>query len=478
MNFRMVRYVLGLILILGAVLMTPSLLVSIIYKEISGVAILAAMLLCAAAGLILRAHPPENRSMQAREGFVIVALSWIVLSAFGALPFFFSGAIPSYIDAYFETVSGFTTTGASILTEIEAMPRGLLFWRSFTHWIGGMGVLVFVMAILPIGGGTNIYMMQAESTGPSVGKLVPKVRTTAMILYRLYLTLSAAMLIFLLLGGMPLYDSLITVFGTAGTGGFHITGASMADYSVYLQGVTTIFMVLFGINFTFYYLISQRKFRDAFHMSEVRTYLIIILVSVLLIAVNIYSLYGNVFETLHHSAFQVATIITTTGFATTDFDLWPMFSRTILVLLMFVGACAGSTGGGMKVQRIMIIGKSVKRDLNVIAHPRHVETIRIDGRTVDDSVTRQVLIYLAAYFMIFVGSLLIISLDDFNFTTNFTAVAATLNNIGPGLSLVGPTGSYAGFSALSKLVLCFDMLAGRLEVFPMLVLFSKDTWAK
>ncbi len=478
MNFRMVRYVLGLILILGAVLMTPSLLVSIIYKEISGVAILAAMLLCAAAGLILRAHPPENRSMQAREGFVIVALSWIVLSAFGALPFFFSGAIPSYIDAYFETVSGFTTTGASILTEIEAMPRGLLFWRSFTHWIGGMGVLVFVMAILPIGGGTNIYMMQAESTGPSVGKLVPKVRTTAMILYRLYLTLSVAMLIFLLLGGMPLYDSLITVFGTAGTGGFHITGASMADYSVYLQGVTTIFMVLFGFNFTFYYLISQRKFRDAFHMSEIRTYLIIILVSILLIAFNVYSLYGNVFETLHHSAFQVATIITTTGFATADFDMWPMFSRTILVLLMFIGACAGSTGGGMKVQRIMIIGKSIRRDLNVIAHPRHVQKIRIDGRAVDDSVTRQVLIYLAAYFMIFAGSLLIISLDNFNFTTNFTAVAATINNIGPGLSLVGPTGSYAGFSVLSKLVLCFDMLAGRLEVFPMLVLFLKDTWSK
>ncbi len=478
MNLKMIRYVIGLILFLGAVLMLPSLIVSIIYQEPSGWSIFAAMLLCGAAGFLLHLRPPKDRTMHAREGYVIVALSWVVLSAFGALPFVFSGAIPSYLDAYFETVSGFTTTGASILTDIEAMPKGLLFWRSFTHWIGGMGVLVFVMAILPVGGASNMYMMKAESTGPAVGKLVPKVRTTASILYRLYLSLSVAMLVFLLIGRMPLYDSLITVFGTAGTGGFHITADSMGCYSTYLQNVTTIFMILFGINFSAYFLIIAGKAKDALHITEVRVYLAIILVSIVLISINAFGMYGNVFETVQQSAFQVATIITTTGYATTDFDLWPMFSKSILIVLMFIGACAGSTGGGMKVQRVVILGKQVKRELDVIAHPRHVEKMRLDGHAVDDGVIHSVLVFLAAYFAIFVASLLIVSLDDFDFTTCFTSVAATLNNIGPGLSLVGPTGNYSGFSALSKIVLSFDMLAGRLEVFPMLVLFSRNTWRK
>ncbi len=478
MNLKMVRYVVGMILILGAILMVPSLFVSIIYREPSGWAIFASMLLCGLAGFLLHLHPPENRSMHEREGFVIVALCWIVLSAFGALPFVFSGAIPSFLDAFFETVSGFTTTGASILTEIEAMPKGLLFWRSFTHWIGGMGVLVFVMAIFPMGGASNMYMMKAESTGPSVGKLVPKVRTTAGILYRLYLTLSFAMLVFLLLGRMPLYESLITVFGTAGTGGFHVTSESMACYSVYLQIVTTIFMVLFGVNFSAYFLILERKAKEAAHLTEVRTYFIIILISIILISINVFSMYGNVFETVQQSAFQVATIITTTGFATTDFDLWPMFSKTILIILMFIGACAGSTGGGIKVQRVVILGKSIKRELDVIAHPRHVEKMKLDGHAIEETVVHSVLIFLAAYVVIFVGSLLIVSLDNFGFATSFTSVAATLNNIGPGLELVGPTGNYSGFSVLSKIVLCFDMLAGRLEVFPMLVLFAKNTWTE
>ncbi len=478
MNYKMIRYVVGWILILGAALMALPLLVSVIYRESSGIAILVSMILCGAAGLLLRARPPKDREMHASEGLVIVALCWVVLSAFGALPFVLSGAIPNYIDAYFETVSGFTTTGASILTDVEVLPKGIAFWRSFTHWIGGMGVLVFIMIIVPLGEGTNMYMMRAESTGPSVGKLVPKVRTTASILYRLYLALSVIMMALLLIGGMSLYDSFITMFGTAGTGGFHVYADSMGGFSPYLQNVTTIFMILFGVNFTAYYLLWQRKFRDVLHMSEVRTYLLIILISIIVISINASGMFSSVGETIRHSAFQVATIITTTGYATTDFDLWPMLSRMILVLLMFIGACAGSTGGGMKVQRIMILGKSVGNQLDVIAHPRHVKKIKMDGRVVEDSVVQTVQVYLAAYLLIYAVSLIIIALDNLNFTTSFTAVAATLNNIGPGLSLVGPTGNYAGFSALSKIVLCFDMLAGRLEVFPMLVLFSKETWRR
>ncbi len=477
MNFKVVRYVVGWILVLGAVLMLPSLLVSLIYGEQSAaLSLLAGMLLCAAAGLIIKARPPKDRTMHAREGLVIVALCWIILSAFGALPFVFSGAIPSYMDAFFETVSGFTTTGSSILTDIEALPKGLLFWRSFTHWIGGMGVLVFVMAILPLGGASNMYMMKAESTGPSVGKLAPKVRTTATLLYGMYLAMSVFMLILLLLGRMPLYDSLITVFGTAGTGGFGVRGDSMASYTVYQQSVTTIFMILFGVNFTAYYLLFQRRFRDVLHMTEVRTYLIVILVSIVLITVNVSGMFDSILEAFQQSAFQVGTIITTTGFATTDYELWPAFSKTILVLLMFIGACAGSTGGGIKIQRILICGKAVKKELDVIAHPHHVKKMKFDGHAVEEGVVRTVLVYLFAYVLIFAGSLLIVSLDNFDFTTNFTAVAATLNNIGPGFGMVGPTGNYSEFSILSKIVLSFDMLAGRLELFPMLVLFSKNTW--
>jgi trk system potassium uptake protein TrkH len=361
---------------------------------------------------------------------------------------------------------------------VEALPHCLLFWRSFTHWIGGMGVLVFVMAILPLTGGSSMYLMKAESPGPSVGKLVPRVKSTAVILYKMYLFLSVLQLVFLLIGRMPLFDALTTVFGTAGTGGFGVKNDSFASYSPYLQGVVTVFMILFGVNFNIYYLIGKKKLKDAASSVEVRTYLAIIAVSILLITINISSRFSNLFEAFHQAAFQVGSIITTTGFASADFDLWPSFSKTLLVLLMFVGACAGSTGGGIKVSRIVILWKSIRKELDVIVHPHNVKKLKMDGRVVEHAVIRSVNVFIVSYFVIFALSVLLISLDNFDFTTNFTAVAATINNIGPGLAGVGPTKNFADFSAFSKLVLTFDMLAGRLEIFPLLILFSRGTWSK
>ena len=435
-------------------------------------------LLCVLAGFLLTRKRIKNKSMYAKEGFVTVALCWITLSAFGALPFVFAGAIPSYTDALFEVVSGFTTTGSSILTDVEALPKCLLFWRSFTHWIGGMGVLVFVMAILPLAGGNNMYLMKAESPGPSVGKLVPKVRGTAGLLYGMYIGLSVVQLLLLLLGGMPLFDALCTTFGTAGTGGFGVRNDSMASYSAYLQAVVTVFMILFGVNFNAYYLLLKKRVKPAFRMEEVRAYFGIIAAAILLITINISEMFPNVRMAFHHAAFQVGTIITTTGFATTDFNLWPSFSKTILVLLMFIGACAGSTGGGIKVSRIVILFKSILKELDYVVHPHNIKKLKMDGRVVEHSVVRSVNVFLASYMMIFAASLLLISLDNFDFTTNFTAVAATMNNIGPGLELVGPTGNFSEFSNFSKLVLTFDMLVGRLELFPLLILFTKNTWTK
>ncbi|MCD8338450.1 MAG: TrkH family potassium uptake protein [Lachnospiraceae bacterium] len=478
MNYKLIRYILGWVLILEAGLMFPALVVALIYREQEGFALLSGMGFCAAAGLLLTLKGPRKKTMHAREGFLAVSLCWIALSAFGALPFVIAGAIPNYIDALFETVSGFTTTGSTILSDVESMPHCLLFWRSFTHWIGGMGVLVFIMSILPLAGGGNMYMMKAESTGPSVGKLVPKVKGTAGLLYRMYVALSLLMLVLLLIGGMPLFDSLITVFGTAGTGGFGIKNDSMASYSIYLQVVTTLFMILFGVNFSFYYLLWKKKWKAALGMTEVRIYLLIILVSIALISFNIYGMFDGILETVQQAAFQVATIITTTGFATTDFNLWPSFSKTILVLLMCIGACAGSTGGGIKVQRIMILVRSIRNELDVILHPHHVRKQKIDGHVIEQSTVRSVNVFLVAYAAVFALSLLIVSIDNYDFTTNFTAVAATLNNIGPGLEIVGPTGNFSGFSYLSKLVMIFDMLAGRLELYPMLILFSRGTWRK
>ncbi len=478
MNYRMILYVLGWILNVEAVFMLPACLTSLLYREPSGFSLLITAMICLALGLLIVHRKPKRTQIYAREGFVITALSWMILSVFGALPFLFSGYIPSIIDALFETVSGFTTTGASILTDVEALPKGLLFWRSFTHWIGGMGVLVFVIAILPLAGGSNMYIMKAESPGPSVKKLVPKVRQTALTLYGLYLFITVVEVLFLLLGGMPLFDALTTTFGTAGTGGFGIKNDSIGGYSTYLQVVVTIFMILFGVNFNLYYLIYKKRWKDLRYCTEVFTYLGIIAVSILLVSFNIRGLYDHFGTAVKDAAFQVGSIITTTGFSTTDFDLWPSFSKSILVMLMFIGACAGSTGGGIKVSRIIIMLKTVVKEVDVISHPNNVRKIKVEGKGLEHAVLRSVNVFIMAYLAIFVISVVLISLDNFDLTTNFTAVAATLNNIGPGLSKVGPTANFSAFSGFSKLVLTFDMLAGRLELFPVLVLFSYRTWKR
>lgn len=478
MNYRIIVYIIGKVLMFESLFMAPALLTALIYQEKAGYALLISMVICAAVGLLLSRKKYTRKAMYAREGFVAVALCWIVLSAFGALPFVISGEIPSFVDAMFEVVSGFTTTGSSILSDVESMSKCLLFWRSFTHWIGGMGVLVFVMAVLPMAGGNDMYLMKAESPGPSVGKLVPKVKGTALILYGMYIAMSLIQMVFLLIGDMPLFDAILTMFGTAGTGGFGIKNDSMAGYSVYLQAVVTIFMILFGVNFNMYYLLLKRKYKEACSIAEVKVYFGIILIAVLLITLNISGTFDSVFEAFHHAAFQVGTIITTTGFATTDFELWPSFSKSILVLLMFIGACAGSTGGGIKVSRIVILFKSMLKELDVIVHPHNIKKLKMDGHVVEHSVVRSVNVYLAAYVMIYAVSVILVSIDNFDFTTNFTAVAATINNIGPGLSLVGPTQNFGLFSDFSKIVLIFDMLVGRLELFPLLILFSKNTWTK
>lgn len=478
MNYRMIVYVLGWILNFEALFLLPSAGVSLVYREREGVSILITAAVCLLLGVLAVHKKPSKMKLFAREGFITVALSWFVLSIFGALPFWISGYIPSFIDAVFETASGFTTTGASILTDVEALPKCLLFWRSFTHWIGGMGVLVFVIAFLPLAGGSNMYLMKAESPGPSVKKLVPKVKRTAVTLYVMYLMITLLEIIMLLVGRMPLFDALTVAFGTAGTGGFAIRNDSIAGYSIYHQVVVTVFMILFGVNFNVYYLLYKKKFKEIWSCTEVLVYFLIIAVSVLGITVNIRDMYPGVGLALKDAAFQVGSIITTTGFATANFDLWPSFSKTILVLLMFIGACAGSTGGGIKVSRIVIIFKTVTKELDYIIHPNNVKKVKIDGKQLEHTVLRSVNVFIMAYLFVFVGSLLLISLDNFDMTTNFTAVAATLNNIGPGLEGVGPTSNFSAYSNLSKIVLTFDMLAGRLELFPVLILFSWKTWKK
>ena len=478
MNYRMIIYILGWILNFEAIFLLPSCLTALLYREKAGLSLLVTAVLCLVPGLISMHKKPEHTKIYAREGFVIVALSWFVLSIVGALPFWISGYIPSMVDAVFETASGFTTTGASILSDVEALPNCLLFWRSFTHWIGGMGVLVFVIAILPLAGGSNMYLMKAESPGPSVKKLVPKVKKTAVTLYGLYFLITVAEVLFLLAGGIPLFDALTTTFGTAGTGGFGIRNDSIAGYSTYIQVVVTVFMILFGVNFNVYYLIYKKKFRELKYCSEVFAYLGIIAVSVVLITLNIRGMYGHLGMALKDAAFQVGSIITTTGFSTADFDLWPAFSKTILVVLMFIGACAGSTGGGIKVSRVLILLKTVTKELDYIIHPNNVKKIKVEGKQLEHAVLRSTNVFIMAYLSVFVVSLLLISLDNFDFTTNFTAVAATLNNIGPGLAGVGPTSNFSAFSNLSKIVLTFDMIAGRLELFPVLILLSWRTWKK
>lgn len=478
MNYSIISYILGWVLTIESIFMFIPCIVAAIYWEKEGFAFLIVALLCLAIGLLRTRKETKSQVFYAKEGFVTVALSWIIMSIFGALPFVINRDIPSFTDALFETISGFTTTGASILSDVEALSHCSLFWRSFTHWIGGMGVFVFLLAILPLTGGYNMHLMRAESPGPSVGKFVPKVRETAKILYAIYIVMTLVEIILLLFAGMPLFDSLTISFGTAGTGGFGIKNTSIADYNMVIQAIISIFMILFGVNFGAYFLLLGNNKKDAFKLEEVHWYLIIIAGAVAIITINTKDMFHNLFTAFHHALFQIASVITTTGYSTTDFDLWPQLSRTVLVLVMFIGACAGSTGGGIKVSRIMILVKSVKQELGYFIHPRSVKVIKMDNKPLSANSIRGVNAFFVTYALIFVVSLLIITFDNFDLVTNFTAVAATLNNIGPGLKLVGPTGNFGIFSPVAKYTLMFDMLAGRLELYPILLLFTPSVWKK
>ncbi len=478
MNYGMIKRILGYVLLIEALCLTLPLICSLVYGEPHALPVWTLCIcICLILGIVLTLGKPKSKQMFAKEGFVTVALSWIVISLFGAVPFVISGFIPSFTDALFETVSGFTTTGASILKDVERLPHSMLFWRSFTHWIGGMGVLVFIVAILPVSA-DSFYLVKAESPGPSVSKLVPKVRTTAKILYGIYILFTLIEIVMLICGGMKIFDALTLSFGTAGTGGFAIKNSGLADYSSYSQIVITVFMIIFGVDFSFYYLVLMRKFRSAVKHEEVWGYLAIIAASVIIISINCAPLFSGIGETVKHAAFQVGSIITTTGYSTVDFNHWPELSKAVLVMLMFFGACAGSTGGGIKISRIMILVKSIVKEVKLLAHPKSTIKIKMSGRTVEHETIRAVNVFMAAYLLIFVVSAIIISMDNFDFTTNFTAVAATLNNIGPGLSKVGPATNFSLYSPLSKTVLIFDMLIGRLEIFPILILFAPTTWKK
>jgi len=488
MNYRMVFSMIGRLLMLEAALLLLPAACSAVYGESSLWAFLItagiALLLGGVSVLLCRT---KKQAIYAKEGFVIAALSWIFLSAVGALPFVISGEIPHYIDAFFETVSGFTTTGASILTCLGAqgepltLSHGILFWRSFTHWVGGMGVLVLMMALVPSGSGRTIHVMRAEAPGPIVGKLVPRLRDTAKILYLIYLALTVIEVVCLLIAGMPLFDSLLHTFGTAGTGGFGIYSTSIGEYNAACQWIITVFMWLFGVNFNVYYLLLIRAYRPALTNREVWWYGGITVAAVVAVAANVLptGAFATTEETVRHAAFQVASIMTTTGYATTDFNLWPLFAKCVLVLLMFVGACAGSTGGGLKVSRVLLVGKAVGRELKRLVHPRSVGVVRLEGKRVEESVVQSATAYIVLYFLLFGGALLLLCLEPaFDLESNFTAVAACINNIGPGLGAVGPTGSYADYSVLSKIVLSFAMLLGRLEIYPLVLALLPGTWTK
>lgn len=477
MNTSMIRYILGTVLKIEGLLLFLPILVSLIYQE----TYIGTIYLCTAMssfliGLLISLKRPENSVFYLKEGCITTALSWTLMSAVGALPLYFSKEVPTFTDAMFEMVSGFTTTGATILNDVEIVSHTTLMWRSFSHWIGGMGVLVFLLAVVPMSGGSHINLMRAESTGPSVGKLVPKIRHTARILYTIYFALTIIQIILLLLFGMPLFDALCTGFGTAGTGGFGILNSSIADYSVPIQWIVTIFMILFGINFNAYYLILFGQVKDALKMDEVRAYFGIILAATTFISFDIFSISEGLFDAITKAAFQVGSIMTSTGFATTDFNLWPQSSRIILVLLMFIGACAGSTGGGMKVSRYVILTKNVFKELTSYVHPKSIKKIQMDGKPVEHEVVRSVNVYFFTFMILFVLSIFLVSFEGKDLVTNFTAVATTLNNIGPGLEMVGPTQNFSHFTHFSKWVFIFDMLAGRLELFPLLILFHPTLW--
>ncbi len=476
MNRSIIRYILGSVLKVEAAFMLLPCIVALCYMEKEGFVYLGVGIVTFLLGMLMTHKKANSSVFYLKEGCVATALSWIFMSFFGCIPFILTGEIPSLIDALFETVSGFTTTGASILSDVEAISHCTLMWRSFTHWLGGMGVLVFLLAIIPLGGGSRINLMRAESPGPSVGKLVPKVKHTAQILYIIYITLTVVQIIFLCIGKMPLFDSLATAFGTAGTGGFGIKNDSAASYSTYIQWVLTIFMILFGVNFNAYYYILYKQFKKAFKMEEVRYYFLIIIAAVGIICCHIIDTTKSFFDALTQASFQVASIITTTGFSSVDFNKWSQTCKTVLVFLMFCGACAGSTGGGIKVSRFIILIKTIIKDLESYIHPKCIKKIQIDKKPVEHEVVRSVNVFFITFFILFAASVFVLSFEDKDLITNFTAVAATMNNIGPGLALVGPTCNFGHFNVLSKLVLIFDMLAGRLELFPLLILFHPAIW--
>ena len=483
MNYKIMCRFLSLICIAEAVFMLPALAISIYdsqAKAVLGFAITIGIAVALYVAFKLLSRNNANR-LTAREGFVCTAASWILMSLIGSLPFVISGEIPRFIDSLFEIVSGFTTTGASILGDVEALSRGMLYWRSFSHWVGGMGVLVFLLALSPgnkKNEGFTMHLFRAESPGPEVGKLVPKLRQTAIYLYCTYMVLSVLNFAFLMLGDMNWFEALCTMFGTAGTGGFGVKGDSLGSYSPYIQNVTTVFMLLFGVNFSCYYLILLRQFRSVIRDEELRLYFCIVAASILLITWNIAGMYDTLGEGLRHAAFQVASIISTTGYSTVDFDLWPTFSKGILTILMITGACAGSTCGGMKCARILLLFKGLRRNIRQMVLPNRVEVVRVNGRAVDEKVMSGVNGYLSAYVLILFVSFAIICFDGFSIGTNFSAVLACFNNIGPGFEAVGPMMNFGNFSVLSKLVLIFDMLAGRLEIFPILLFFSAGSWRK
>jgi len=476
LNYRMICYLIGKILMTEAALMVLPMIVAILYGEPAS-PFLITMVVLLLVGVVLSRYRPEKSTLYARDGFAVVALSWILMSAFGAVPLVLSGDIPSFVDAFFETVSGFTTTGASILTAVEPLSRSGLFWRSFTHWVGGMGVLVFVLIVLPMTGGSAMHLLRAEAPGPSVGKLVSRMKDTSRILYSIYLAMTLILIALLLLGGMPLFDACVHAFGTAGTGGFSSRNTSIGAYnSVYFETVIGIFMLLFGVNFNLYYFLLLRKVKDVFRSEELRTYLAVVAAAVVAISVNLIQVYGSALTALRHAFFQVASIITTTGYATVDFNAWPSFSKTVLLLLMFIGGCAGSTAGGIKVSRVVILGKAAYADMKKMLHPNAISTVRIEGKPLPENQLRGVYVYMSVYLLLMALSLLLLSAQGFDMTTTITSVITCLNNVGPGLEVVGPMGNFSGYSPWAKLLLSFDMLVGRLEVFPMLLLFAPSIW--
>lgn len=476
MNFKMLFYILGKVLLIEGSLMLLPVVCSLIYGEDQFFVYFALAAAYLAIGFLISLRRPKNMTVFIKDSCIVTALSWIVLSICGCLPFVLTKEIPSFTNAMFESVSGFTTTGASILSDVESMSHTSILWRSLTHWIGGMGVLVFLLAVVPMSGGSNMNLMRAESPGPTVGKIVPKVRTTARLLYYIYIAMTLLEIFILAATGMPFFDSVCTGFGTAGTGGFGIKNDSFASYAPHLQWIVAVFMLLFGVNFNFYYFLITKQISKAFKISEVKCYLLIIAIASAIIGFSIFRMYDGVEETARHAVFQVATVITTTGFATTDFDLWPSIAKYLLLVLMFVGACAGSTGGGIKVSRFQIMFKTIKREVQSYIHPRTVKKITIDGKAIDSEVEHSVALYFFIYLVIFVISMFIVSIEGHDLVTIFSSVAATLNNIGPGLSLAGPTCNYSFFSNLSKWVMIFDMLAGRLELMPIIVLLNPGTY--